>query len=47
MMYKKEEVDLMAYAVVLAIFTVHTLYMDGTQDSYLFLIGYLTGIDCY
>ena len=46
-MYKKDEVDLMAYAVVLAIFTVHTLYTDEIHDSYLFLIGYLTGIDCY
>ena len=47
MMYKKEEVDLMAYAVVLAIFTVSTLHTDETHDSYLFLIGYLTGIDCH
>ena len=46
-MYKKDEVDLMAYAVVLAIFTVSTLYLDDNHDSYLFLIGYLTGIDCY
>ena len=47
MMYKKEEVDVMGYAVVLAIFTVTILGLDDNHDSYLFLIGYLTGIDCY
>ena len=47
-MYKKEEADLMGYAVVLAIFSISTIdpSLDIVHDSYLFLVGYLTGIVC-